>query len=113
MVQGPTDEAIKVQFPDYVWDFPASEPLSYYVEQLKRKHAFNLTLVGIQSAYDNLNKREVESAVDDLENALRKIEDATASEADLDWGASAQDRYNDYLDIKRVVLMDTEPPLRL
>jgi replicative DNA helicase len=97
---GPTDEAITVQFPDYVWDFPASEPLSYYVEQLKRKHAFNLTLVGIQSAYDNLNKREVESAVDDLRDALRKIEDATASEADLDWGTTAEDRYNDYLDIQ-------------
>lgn len=98
---GPTDEAITAQFPEYVWDFPASEPLSYYVEQLKRKHAFNLTLVGIQSAYDNLNKREVESAVDDLRDALRKIEDATASEADLDWGASAEDRYNDYLDIQK------------
>ncbi len=97
---GPTDEAITVQFPEYVWDFPASEPLSYYVEQLKRKHAFNLTLVGIQSAYDNLNKREVESAVDDLRDALRKIEDATASEADLDWGTTAEDRYNDYLDIQ-------------
>lgn len=97
---GPTEEAITVQFPEYVWDFPASEPLSYYVEQLKRKHAFNLTLVGIQSAYDNLNKREVESAVDDLRDALRKIEDATASEADLDWGTTAEDRYNDYLDIQ-------------
>jgi len=98
---GPTDEAITAQFQEYSWDFPAPEPLSYYVEQLKRKHAFNLTLVGIQSAYDNLNKREVESAVDDLRDALRKIEDATASEADLDWGASAEDRYNDYLDIQK------------
>ena len=92
---GPTDEAITNQFADYNWDFPAPEPLSYYVEQLKKKHAFNLTLTGIQSAYDNLNKREVDKAVDQLRDALRKIEDATASEADLDWGASAEDRYND------------------
>lgn len=97
---GPTDEAIKVQFPAYVWDFPPPEPLSYYAEQLKRKHAFNLTLKGIQSAYDNLNKREVESAVDDLREALRKIEDATANEADLDWGATAESRYTDYLELQ-------------
>jgi len=97
---GPTDEAITHQFPDYSWDFPAPEPLSYYVEQLKKKHAFNLTLTGIQSAYDNLNKREVDKAVDQLRDALRKIEDATASEADLDWGASAEDRYNDYLELQ-------------
>ena len=97
---GPTDEAINNQFNEYVWDFPAPEPLTYYVEQLKRKHAFNLTLTGIQSAYDNLNKREVEKAVDHLRDALRKIEDATASEADLDWGASAEQRYNDYLEIQ-------------
>lgn len=97
---GPTDEAIRHQFNDYVWDFPAAEPLSYYVEQLKKKHAFNLTLTGIQSAYDNLNKREVDKAVDELRDALRKIEDATASEADLDWGATAENRYNDYLDIQ-------------
>jgi replicative DNA helicase len=97
---GPTDEAITNQFADYHWDFPAPEPLSYYVEQLKKKHAFNLTLTGIQSAYDNLNKREVDKAVDQLRDALRKIEDATASEADLDWGASAEDRYNDYLELQ-------------
>ena len=97
---GPTDEAIKDQFPEYVWDFPPPEPISYYIEQIKRKHAFNLTLTGIQSAYDNLNKREVEKAVDHLRDALRKIEDATASEADLDWGATAEQRYTDYLEIQ-------------
>lgn len=97
---GPTDEAIKAQFPDYSWTFPPPEPLSYYAEQLKRKHAFNLTLKGIQSAYDNLNKREVEDAVNDLRNALRKIEDATANEADLDWGATAESRYTDYLELQ-------------
>lgn len=97
---GPTDEAIKDKFPEYVWDFPAPEPLSYYVEQIKRRHAFNLTLAGISSAYENLNNREVEEAVNDLREALRKIEDATSSEADLDWGADAESRYTDYLSIQ-------------
>lgn len=103
---GPTDEAITAQFPDYCWDFPAPEPISYYVEQIKRKYAFNLTLVGIQSAYDNLNKREVEKAIDDLRESLRKIEDATSSEADLDWGGDAQSRYEDYLKTKEVKGID-------
>lgn len=94
---GPTDEAITAAFPDYRWDFPAPEPVSYYIEQLKRKYAFNLTLVGIKSAYDHLNKREVEVAIEHLRDSLRKIEDATSSEADLDWGGDAEARYADYL----------------
>ena len=97
---GPTDEAINNEFPEYIWDFPAPEPLSFYIEQIKRRHAFNLTLEGIQSAYEKLNKREIENAVSDLREALRKIEDATSSEVDLDWGSDAEGRYNDYLEIQ-------------
>ena len=97
---GPTDEAIKVQFPTYEWDFPSPEPISFFIDLLKKKYAFNLTLVGIQSAYEKLNQREVDQAVDHLREALRQIEDATSSEVDLDWGATVQDRYTNYLEVQ-------------
>lgn len=103
---GPTDEAIKVQFPTYEWDFPSPEPISFFIDLLKKKYAFNLTLVGIQSAYEKLNQREVDQAVDHLREALRQIEDATSSEVDLDWGATVQDRYTNYLEVQSLKGID-------
>jgi len=103
---GPTEDAIKVQFPTYNWDFPSPEPISFFIELLKKKYAFNLTLVGIQSAYEELNKREVDLAVDHLREALRRIEDATSSEVDLDWGATAEDRYTNYLEVQSLKGID-------
>tara|TARA_Y100001973_G_scaffold64012_1_gene93566 strand:- start:808 stop:2037 length:1230 start_codon:yes stop_codon:yes gene_type:complete len=103
---GPTDEAIKVQFPAYEWDFPSPEPISFFIELLKKKYAFNLTLEGIQSAYEKLNKREVDQAVDHLREALRSIENATSSEVDLDWGATVQDRYTNYLEVQSLKGID-------
>lgn len=94
--RGPSVEAIEAQFPGFEPSFP-SEPLSYYIEQLKRKHAFNLTIEAIKSAHKSLSSRKVEDAVASLSEAMRRIQDTTSAEADLDWKATAKDRYQDYL----------------
>ena len=97
---GPSSDAMQIEFPDYEWDFPPSEPLSYYVEQLKKQYSFTLTLKAVQEAYNSLNSRDVDKAVDHLRNAVREIEDANTSESDLDWNASAELRYQKYLELQ-------------
>ena len=98
---GPSVDALNQEFPDYTWDFPPHEPLSYYIEQLKRKHAFNLTVTAVSEAYGHLNEKNVEEAVDRLREAVRQIEDSTASEADVDWNATAEVRYAEYLKLQQ------------
>jgi len=97
---GPSLDAMQIEFPNYVWDFPPCEPLSYYIEQLKKNYSFLLTLKAVQEAYSCLNSRDVDKAVDYLRNAVREIEDANTSESDLDWNTSAEIRYQKYLELQ-------------
>jgi replicative DNA helicase len=98
---GPAMDAMKLEFPDYDWHFPPSEPLSYYIELLKKRHSFNLTLSAVQDAYTSLNSRDVDKAVDFLRDAVRRIEDANTSEADVDWASTAESRYEQYLELQK------------
>lgn len=97
--RGPSVDAIMLEYPEFEPCAP-TEPLSYYAEVLKRKFAFNTTLKAIKGAYEDLNKREIDSAMVGLREALRTIDDCTSNEADLDWNATTQDRYNRYLNVK-------------
>lgn len=99
--RGPSVDALQSQFNDFEPIFP-TEPLSYYIEQLKKKHAFNLTLEAIKSAHKHLSSREVDEAVAQLSEAMRRIQDTTSKEADLDWGSSTSDRYRNYLDLQKI-----------
>lgn len=99
--RGPSVDAIQSQFESFEPAFP-TEPLSYYIEQLKRKHAFNLTIQAIKSAHKHLNSREVEEAVAQLSEAMRRIQDTTSTEADLDWRDSTRSRYESYLNIQKL-----------
>ena len=98
---GPSMDAMKLEFSDYEWDFPSSEPISHYIDLLKKRHSFNLTLAAVQSAYSSLNSRDVDTAVDLLRDAVRRIEDANTSEADLDWAGTSQERYERYLELQK------------
>lgn len=97
---GPSVDALENEFEFYTFDFPPAEPISYYIEQIKKQHSFNLTLEAVQNAYSSLSSRDIESAVDQLRDAVRKIEDSNTSEQDLDWSASAKSRYEDYLKLQ-------------
>ena len=100
--RGPTVEAIQAQHPSFEPSFP-SEPITYYIEQLKRKHAFNLTIDAIKSAHKHLNAREVEDAVAALSEAMRQIQDTTqSSEADLDWKATSVQRFDEYKHLRNI-----------
>jgi replicative DNA helicase len=99
--RGPSVDAIQAQFDKFEPAFP-SEPLSYYIEQLKKKHAFNLTIEAIKSAHKHLSAREVDEAVSQLSEAMRRIQDTTSGEADLNWRDSTKDRYDHYLKLQTI-----------
>ena len=99
--RGPSVDAIQSQFEKFEPTFP-TEPLSYYIEQLKKKHAFNLTIEAIKSAHKHLSSREVDEAVAQLSEAMRRIQDTTSGEADLNWRESTKDRYDHYLKLQTI-----------
>ena len=98
---GPSADALSMEFPEFSPTFP-TEPLSFYLDKLKEKHAYNVTLQSIKGAYADLNSRKVEEAVDKLRQALQEIEDTTTSEADLNWGQTMMNRYEDYKNIQNM-----------
>ena len=98
--RGPSANAIFASFEWFEPDLNIPEPLSYYISELKRKHAYNLTLQAIQGAYTDLSSRKVEDAVSKMRDALRRIEDSASNESDLDWNANAHTRYQEYLTMR-------------
>ncbi len=98
--RGPSANAIFASFEWFEPDLNITEPLSYYISELKRKHAYNLTLQAIQGAYTDLSSRKVEDAVSKMRDALRRIEDSASNESDLDWNANAHTRYQEYLTMR-------------
>ena len=94
--KGPSLEALENQFSTgYEW--PPSEPISFYIEKLKERNAFNLTLQAVSTAYEALNEKRIDDAVSLLRDAVSSIEDTNTEEVDLDWGATTEERYESYL----------------
>lgn len=98
--RGPSATAIFSRFEWFEPDLSISEPMSFYIAELKRKHAYNLTLQAIQGAYTDLSARNIEDAVSKMRDALRRIEDSASNESDLDWNANAHTRYQEYLTMR-------------
>lgn len=98
---GPSADAILSEFPEFEASFP-TEPISFYIDKLKEKHAFNVTLNCVKEAYSDLSSRKVGMAVEKLRSALQEIENTTASEVDLNWSETAKDRYEDYKNIQNM-----------
>jgi len=103
-------EAFRREFPDYVLDDTANEAVTYYIEQFRRRFAYNELSDGVRKTLEILKSRDDPfAAVDILRHKLRGIDSTAATTSDIDWTKTLEERFNRYLEIKKFKGIDGIP----
>jgi replicative DNA helicase len=97
----PGDQAISQKFPSFK-AVSSPEPLSFYMEQLRKKHIYNLIKAASIDSVAFLNKGgDPIEALDIYKEMLYASEDVAQHNPDYDWVSNASSRVDSYQNIKR------------
>jgi KaiC/GvpD/RAD55 family RecA-like ATPase len=95
----PSLAALKIDFPEYKFVKP-SNPLSFLIEEIRRKHALSLISVGMEEAVEAYGARDPDTAVGVLLDAINQIANDIPVSRDTDLTETGIERMQRYLALR-------------
>jgi replicative DNA helicase len=95
----PSVAALKMDFPEYKF-VKSTDPLSFLIEELQKKHSLSLISEGMEEAVAAYEARDPDTAVGVLLDAINQISSDIPIGRDVDLTETGMDRMKRYLEIR-------------